>query len=569
MTIVDRILRGRPSSCAMLPLRLITVTAAMMVLAAATPPVGIDTVGQEIEQRLASEPAPSHIGSEPVDGAALAVFYRQRQWRPAWEGDTSVLQSLLGAAGDEGLGSLPLHLKAIASLNAGTTAAAAADSDMLLTDAVLRYAAAMRGQRVDPADIEDDWYLGTPSFDPVAFLTAHHDDIATALAGLAPPYDGYRLLREQLAKLRAVAAAGDWPKVPTGPTIRPNDSNDRVPAVRRRLEATGELANGLGDSAVYDDTLQAAVVLFQRRHGLTDDGLLGPQTVAAMNVPAAQRARQVALNMERWRWLPPRLEDQHILVNVPGAWLEVVDKGQVVMSMRAIVGDPDHPTPALRARMVSLVLNPIWRVPASIATQEILPQLKKNPGYLVANDLELVSPSFPPGSPESQGVGISWDRMTTMPWPVRQRAGSDNALGRIKFNLPNDDDIYLHDTPNHKLFARTNRALSHGCVRVEHADELALYLLRDKGWTEEKLDEELATGDTKSVALPKSLPVWLLYFTAWVDADGVLQFRDDLYDRDQRLAVALSQASRQAILLARGNPGPTVAKKICDGCRIP
>lgn len=569
MTIVDRILGGRPSSCAMLPLRLITVTAAMMVLAAATPPVGIDTVGQEIEQRLASEPAPSHIGSEPVDGAALAVFYRQRQWRPAWEGDTSALQSLLGAAGDEGLGSLPLHLKAIASLNAGTTAAAAADSDMLLTDAVLRYAAAMRGQRVDPADIEDDWYLGTPSFDPVAFLTAHHDDIATALAGLAPPYDGYRLLREQLAKLRAVAAAGDWPKVPTGPTIRPNDSNDRVPAVRRRLEATGELANGLGDSAVYDDTLQAAVVLFQRRHGLTDDGLLGPQTVAAMNVPAAQRARQVALNMERWRWLPPRLEDQHILVNVPGAWLEVVDKGQVVMSMRAIVGDPDHPTPALRARMVSLVLNPIWRVPASIATQEILPQLKKNPGYLVANDLELVSPSFPPGSPESQGVGISWDRMTTMPWPVRQRAGSDNALGRIKFNLPNDDDIYLHDTPNHKLFARTNRALSHGCVRVEHADELALYLLRDKGWTEEKLDEELATGDTKSVALPKSLPVWLLYFTAWVDADGVLQFRDDLYDRDQRLAVALSQASRQAILLARGNPGPTVAKKICDGCRIP
>jgi murein L,D-transpeptidase YcbB/YkuD len=158
--------------------------------------------------------------------------------------------------------------------------------------------------------------------------------------------------------------------------------------------------------------------------------------------------------------------------------------------------------------------------------------------------------------------------MTTMPWPVRQRAGSDNALGRIKFNMPNDDDIYLHDTPNHKLFARANRALSHGCVRVERPTELALWLLRDKDWSQQKLDDEIDTGETRSVGLGKSLPVWLLYWTAWVDADGVLQIRDDLYGRDQRLAAVLANPPAVAVPIASADPStPKMVR--CDGCREP
>lgn len=525
-------------------------------------------IAQAIERTLDVSPHIEALAGENVDGAALAVFYRGRHWEPAWRDNSTGLRELLAKAGDDGLASLPLHLKQIGLLIDSSTPGKAAEGDMLLTDAVLRYAAAMRGQRVDPSDIEDDWFVRTPAFDPVDFAVKHHDDIVAALPGLAPNYNGYRALRDALIKLRAQTAT-DWPKVPSGPTIRPGDVSDRIPYVRRRLVATGELAASDADGTTYDDALKDAVIHFQARNGLDADGALGPRTILALDASPAQRARTVALNMERWRWLPDHLEGEHIVVNVPAEEMQLVSDGKVILDMRAIVGDVDHPTPALHARLTSLVLNPVWRVPASIATDEILPQLQKNPRYLVANDLELVSDKFVPGSPESQGAGIAWKSMTRMPWPVRQRPGSDNALGRIKFNLPNDDDIYLHDTPKHKLFARFDRALSHGCVRLENADALALYLLQDKGWTKERLAEEIATGQTKSVSVTRSVPVWLLYFTAWVDPDGTLEFRDDLYDRDQRLAVALTESMRQPILLARAANPPAPAKKICDGCRLP
>jgi murein L,D-transpeptidase YcbB/YkuD len=529
---------------------------------------GEDSVSHEIARILGATPPVDTLAGESVDGAALLNFYRARDFAPAWRDASAPVLDTLTHAGDEGLASLPLHLKAIAPRIDSDKPTAAAEGDLLLTDAILRYAAAMRGQRVDPTDIEDDWFVPTPGFDPVDFLSKHRGDIAAALAGLEPEYVGYRMLKTELAKMRGLAGT-DWPKVPVGPSLHPGDSDPRILDVRKRLIATGESAADQDQGAVYDATLQTAVARFQANHGLDADGALGPRTVAALNASPAQRAKMIALNMERWRWLPPHLEDRHIFVNVPAEQLDVVDAGQIVLEMKAIVGDVDHPTPALHARLTSLVLNPVWRVPASIATDEILPQLQKNPGYLIANDLELVSDQFVPGSPESQGVGIAWKSMTKMPWPVRQRAGSDNALGRIKFNLPNDDDIYLHDTPKHKLFARFDRALSHGCVRVEDADALALYLLHDKGWTEEQLDQSIATGETKTIQVPKSIPVWLLYFTAWVDGTGTLQFRDDLYDRDQRLAVALTESMRHPILLAHAATAPNPPKKICEGCRIP
>ncbi len=532
------------------------------------PAAASGAVATAIEHMLDTATPLQALAGETVDGAALATFYRARHWVPAWHDNAAAVQTVLAAAGDDGLASLPLHLKAIAGRIDAGQPGKAAEGDMLLTDAVLRYAAAMRGQRVDPADIEDDWFLPAPTFDAVAYVGKHVGDIVPALADLAPQYTGYRALREALVKLRTQLAT-DWPKVPSGPTLRPGDISDRIVYVRRRLIATGELAADNADSTTYDDALKDAVMKFQARVGVDPDAALGPRTLLALNASPAQRARTIALNMERWRWLPDHLEGEHIVVNVPAEQLQLVSDGRVVLEMRAIVGDQDHPTPALHARLTSMVLNPIWRVPASIATDEILPQLQKNPGYLVANDLELVSDKFAPGSPESQGAGIPWKSMTRMPWPVRQRAGSDNALGRIKFNLPNNDDIYLHDTPKHQLFTRFDRALSHGCVRLENPDALALYLLKDKGWTQDRLDQEINAGATKTVPVAKSVPVWLLYFTAWVDADGALQFRDDLYDRDQRLAVALTQAMRQPILLARAANSSVTAKKICEGCRVP
>jgi murein L,D-transpeptidase YcbB/YkuD len=529
-----------------------------------------EAVGLEIHRRLAESGDILKIDTEMLDAEALRRFYETRLWRPAWGGAMADrLLPILSSADQDGLPLHPLHIAAITARRQSATSQQQAELDLLMTDGLLRYAGAMRGQRVDPSEIEDDWFLEIPNFSAVSFLKDHLNDLPTALPGLAAPYKGYQLLKQALADLRQIAAAGDWPKVTAGPPLKPGISDPRIAEVRRRLLASGELAAGSDDaSELYDETLQMAVQLFQRRHGLNDDGVLGPRSVTALNVSAADRARQVSINMERWRWLPLRLENDHIVVNVPAAQMEVVEDGVAVMSMKVIIGDPDHPTPALRARMTSIVLNPIWRIPASIATNEILPKLKKDPGYLIANDLELISDSFPPGSAESQGVGINWHEMTAIPWPIRQRAGSDNALGRIKFNTPNDDDIYLHDTPNHRAFARNDRALSHGCVRVERPEDLALYVLRDKAWSREKLEEEIGNGSTHTLSLAHGLPVWLLYWTLWVDGDGVLQTRDDIYERDQHLAQALSKANRSPLL-------PDHSQKLipkvvnCEGCRVP
>ncbi len=548
----------------------LAILAAPEAWAVGTAPPQPDPATSEIHRRLSEASDVLKIDNEVLDADALRRFYETRLYRPAWGSMADQILPILSAADKDGLPLHPLHLQAIqARRQAAVSPKLQAETDLLLTDGLLRYASAMRGQRVDPEDIEDDWFLDLPQFNPVLFLKDHINDLPAALQNLGAPYRGYQLLKTKLADMRAIAAAGDWPKVTAGPPLKPDADDPRIAEVRRRLLAGGELPAGSDAvSTVYDQTLLAAVQLFQRRHGLSDDGALGPRTIAAMNVSAADRARQIALNMERWRWLPERMEADHIVVNVPAAQMEVVENGTAVMSMKVVVGDPDHPTPALHARMTSLVLNPIWRIPASIATNEILPKLKKNPGYLIANDLELVNDAIAPGSPESQGIGIPWTSMNSMPWAVRQRAGSDNALGRIKFNIPNSDDIYLHDTPNRKAFSRSDRALSHGCVRVEKPDELALYVLRDKDWSREKLEEEIGKGDTHTVSLSKNLPVWLLYWTVWVDAEGTLQVRDDIYDRDLHLAAALAKANH-APLLPNHDQKFLPKAVLCDGCRAP
>ncbi len=561
------------------PLRLLrplAVAAALLAAcpgyaANAAPPALADTGAEQaaLQSLLAGQDDVLKIDGELLDADALRQLYRPHHWQPLWGDQADSLMEILGAADQEGLQPSRFHLRAIAHRRVdGADAKTRAEAELLLTDGVLRYASAMRGQRVDPRTIEDDWFLVPAPFDARPFVTAHEKDIVPALQSLQPPYAGYQLLRRQLAYLRAVAAAGGWPKVPMGPTLKPGAVDPRIPAVRRRLMATGELSADQPVTPVYDADLQAAVRLFQQRHGLTDDAELGRRSVAALDVSPRELAQQVVVNMERWRWLPPHLESNHIVVNVPAAWLEVVENGKAVLSMKTVVGDPKHPTPALHAQLRSLVINPTWHVPSSIATKEILPKLKKDPTYLLANDLEIVSSSFPPGSPESQGIGIDWSSRTTFPWSLRQSPGSDNALGHIKFNIPNQEDIYLHDTPNHHAFSRASRDLSHGCVRLENPDALALYLLRDKDWTQARLNQEVQQGDTHTVMISKAVPVWLFYWTMWVDTDGVLQIRDDIYDRDRRLEAALARPpSAKVEIVPKTSTQPQ--KVICEGCRIP
>lgn len=342
-----------------------------------------------------------------------------------------------------------------------------------------------------------------------------------ALADLAPAHPGYHALRQALAQYRETAALGGWPAVPAGPTLKPGEKGERVAALRARLEASGELQGTAPERDLYDASLEAAIKAFQEKNGLDADGSVGPGTLEALNVTAADRVRQIEVNLDRWRWLPRDLGERYIMVNIAGFWLDVVESGQPVLSMRIVAGKPTSRTPMFTGTMTHLVLNPYWNVPPNILRNEVLPHIRRDPRYLAKQNMERL-----PGG------------------KVRQRPGPNNALGKVKFLFPNRFDVYLHDTPSRSLFSRSVRTFSHGCIRVEKPLDLAEYLLKDDpAWTREKIEK--ATGDRRErwVQIPNPLPVHLVYWTAWVDEAGVTQFRKDVYGRDKPLAEELGKAA--------------------------
>lgn len=519
--------------------------------ATAAPP-GAVAAPASLLQRLIEAPAETlRIAGAELDAESLRDLYRSRAFQPIWQGDArrETLLAMIDGAGREGLDPGAYHLSAIKA-RLGAEGEKAAELELLLSDAALRYGRAMRLGRVDPAAAEQDWQHARPGFDAVAFLRRlAKDEPTAALDALAPPYAGYVQLRAALDRYRDLRKAGGWPKVPGGEPLKPGAEDDRVPAVRARLAATGEFAGGDLESRLFDEELTAAVQRFQARHGLEPDGVVGRGTLATMNVPVESRIGQIVANMERWRWLPRSLEKRHLAVNIASQTLEAVEDGAVSLSTRVIVGKPTHKTVLFRAVMASVTLNPPWRVPASIASKEILPELKRNPGYLVANRLKILG--FEPGTPESEGIGINWKGYSDFPYQLRQDPGEDNSLGRIKFNMPNANDIYLHDTPSRNLFAKARRAYSHGCVRVEEPLVLAAHLIGKPDVTPAALQEMIDSGGTQQVMLAKALPIYLFYFTAWVDSDGLVQFRDDIYGYDKALGAALSRARGKGDLIAK------------------
>jgi len=468
----------------------------------------------------------------------LPCFYERRNFAPAWSGDAGpgrTADELLAALADapaDGLSAERYRLaglrQQVSQARAQATASDLAELDLRLTDAFLRLAADLHNGAVNPELIYSDCELDIPETDlPVVLAAAlASGEIRRTLADLAPAHAGYRSLRAALATYREIADRGGWPAVPRGPALRLGGSDARVDALRQRLEATGELAPGAAgpdaDAAdLFDAPLAAAVQRFQERHGLDADGVVGPGTVDALNVPAAARVRQIEINLDRWRWLPRDLGERHIVVNIAGFSLAVVEAGAPVLAMRVIAGKPTTRTPMFTGSMTQVVLNPYWNVPANIARNEILPRLKREPGYLASEGMEIL-----PGG------------------QIRQKPGPKNALGRIKFLFPNRFNVYLHDTPSRALFSRTVRSFSHGCIRIEKPQELAEYLLRDDpAWTAERIAAALATGRERWIPIPRPLPVHLAYWTAWVDAGGQVQFRDDLYGRDKPLYEILEPAN--------------------------
>jgi murein L,D-transpeptidase YcbB/YkuD len=488
-------------------------SAASPVTAAPTP----TTADSEIKSRFDGTGTLA-IAGEPVHTAQLRRFYAAHGYEMIWttrQTQATALWRAVMHAGDHGLDPDGFHAAAVAKT------LSAPDHDLLLSDAFLAYADALArgavpdGTRVDTED------LSPGSVDTIAALDAAiaSPNAEAAINALAPSTPRYTALQRAYQTYLAFAKAGGWPRVPESP------SPERYRLLQQRLAAEGFLPTGYATNLLDEMTLQA-VKKFQERHGLEPaDGRLGPATVAELNVPADARVRQLAVNLERQRWLARAIPGDRVWVNTANAELQLFRGNKAVFTTRAVVGEVDKQTPEFQAQIVSVLYNPPWNVPYSIAQKEILPKLESEPDYLEKHHMTM------------RGNG-----------GIQQEAGPYSALGRLKFEMPNRFDVYLHDTPLRHLFARDNRRMSHGCVRVQNPRQLASLLLEIP---EDDITKGINIGTTNRHNLPQPLAVFVVYQTAFADDSGTIQFRRDVYQRDADIAQRLSRAA-QVPLAERG-----------------
>jgi murein L,D-transpeptidase YcbB/YkuD len=533
--------------------------------------------GREMDEALRAtlrQPRPPAFVTADAEGKRLwkqaQQFYTHREFKPAWIEDASPrpqmddLIAAIGSARDEGLDpelysfSLLQQRRQAASkgflTKKGFDPREAGMMEVWLTYLYMKFASDLADGMSDLAHADPAWQIDTEKFDPLARLEAALDknDVAQSLAALAPSAPEYQGLRKALAQYRELASKGGWPAVPATLKLKPGQRAPAVALLARRLAASGDFTGSVpdgGDAAVYGADLQAAVKTFQRRHGLDDNGLVTPAVVAEMNVPIERRIAQIELNLERWRWLPRDLGARHIFVNIPDMRLDVWDHDRIPLSMRVVVGKKDTPTPIFNDRMTYVVFSPYWNVPPDIASKETLPAVMSDPGFLARTNMEVVDKSGALVDPSTI------DLSNPAEYRFRQRPGSDNSLGLVKFMFPNQYNVYLHDTPADSLFARASRSFSHGCVRVEQPERLAEYVLGDQpDWTTERIGEAMHGGEEKTVKLKAPLPVYITYLTARVSPDGLVQFRKDVYDVDSsqkaRLAQRLERLRRTANAVA-------------------
>jgi murein L,D-transpeptidase YcbB/YkuD len=504
-------------------------------------------------------------GERVCPSEPLRRFYRRRDHAPAWRDlDTgeplpvaTELLRAIAAAGEQGLEPLDYHAGALLAegrLGGGPLEriGAAADADLLLSDAFLQLASHLADGRVDPHTFDPDCVTSDREVDAVEILERGLGGVGieASLLDLEPSHPGYRSLVAALSPLRDVAARGGWPVVAPGPTLEPGDEDATVvPSLWARLVAGGYLPSDLTaeNPGIYDERLQAAVRGFQERHGLEPDARVGTRTRAALAIGAAERARQVELNLERWRWLPRDLGDRFLLVNVAGFSLQVEEGGREVLRMRVAVGREARRTPVFSSEVQQVVLSPSWGVPRRLAIADVLPKIRDDPGYLASHGISVHRESAPGATPVDPST-IDWASLdrNQFPFVLRQAPGPLNPLGSVKFLFPNPFDVYLHDTPSRGVFQRFDRDVSSGCVRLERAMELAAYLLADDPrWTSESLAAAAASGRERVVPLRRPIPVHIQYWTAWVDPERDLQLRADLYGRDLRLERALARRAAE------------------------
>ncbi|MBX9605407.1 MAG: L,D-transpeptidase family protein [Gammaproteobacteria bacterium] len=480
------------------------------------------------------------LWSTPFLRQLYADEARAPRWRPA---QLAVLRKAVDAVVLDGLDPEDFLASQLALLDELPLAA----REVIATEALARLAFTLRFGKANPETLEPDWNY-TRSFgetDPTAWLrdAILAKDLAAELDGLRPTDAGYRALVEALGMHRVMAAVGGWPTVTAGETLKPGVSDPRIVELRARLDASDEGAPlaPSADPQVYDVDLVKAVENFQRRQGLYVDGAVGKGTLAALNLPVEARIDQLRVNLERMRWVFRDVEDEMLAVNIAAFEAVYTVRGEVRWRGRAIVGRPYRQTPIFKDRLSYVELNPSWTVPPTILKEDILPKLRVDPGYLKTKKLKLVDYDGREVAVSSVDLG----RGRGFPYILRQEPGPENPLGRLAFMFPNVHAVYLHDTPSRELFAQAERAFSSGCIRVENPLALARLLLEDDPrWQGPALDKALERGRNQRINLPRRVSIMLLYMTAFADEAGVVQFRKDVYGRDQRVLAALAAPLR-------------------------
>ena len=328
-----------------------------------------------------------------------------------------------------------------------------------------------------------------------------------------PVFRQYGKLKDYLLRYNNIQENGGWGMIKADKkNYNPGDTSPVIGQIRKTLFITGDLAED-NESTVYDPALLGAIKKYQQRFGYKENGIITATLIREMNVPVEKRIEQIVVNMERCRWVPVDLKSEFLLVNIPDYKVHLYSNDSVLWSMNVVVGKNQHKTVVFNGELKYIVFSPYWNIPASILKNETLPAMRRNPNYLARHNME-------------------WNGGN-----VRQKPGPNNSLGLVKFLFPNSHSIYMHDTPAKSLFNEDKRAFSHGCIRLADAKKLVMYLLRNEPeWTEAKITAAMNQGKERTVTLKKPVPVFIAYFTSWVDRNGQLQFRNDVYQRDGRLA---------------------------------
>lgn len=506
----------------------------------------LQTQGQTDEDlRKIIEGKVDNIDGQPLFSKnTLPEFYYSRGFQRAWTNEDNVTELIeqIKLAPEEGLYAEDYHYKYLEENYKGLTSITP-ELDILLTDAYLLYASHLLSGKVNPEKIVAEWQVNKKEMDLKLLLSESLEDIkiAGSLNSVKPKYKTYVRLRKALKLYRNIEKNGGWPAIDQGEALRAGMVDPRVAQIRNRLLVTGDIGTNQTDSLnLFDSTLEEAIKAFQKRHGLEPDGAVGRNTLAILNEPVGKRIEQIILNMERCRWLPLDLGEHYILVNIANYELEVVKNGQLEMEMSVVVGKPYRKTPVFSNKMMYLVFNPYWTVPPTIFANDVLPAIKKNIGYLKAQNMKVVS-----GNTEIDPSSIAWAEVTpkNFPYQIRQDPGPNNALGQVKFIFPNPYNVYMHDTNHRELFSKTDRALSSGCIRLSKPIDLAEYVLKNHpaGWTREKINKTIGKEKNLTVMLSEDIYVHLVYWTSFVDEQDRINFRKDIYERDGVLWKAMQQ----------------------------